>query len=160
MIKTFPSDGDGSPDSVDPAVPSVRQASDEQIKKKDDLLGLLKQVDPVDLTIEGDHCTPARKKLGEAKIYDDPRYHIEGVSQLLGRYATGREGRGLVLSYVRKKDIKRITDKLKIEMDTNLPEGQTQPCSNLPLKWSFLTKHKHSSGEIVSLGHIGCNLYI
>jgi hypothetical protein len=30
----------------------------------------------VDLTIEADHCLPARVKLAEAKIYDGPVYHI------------------------------------------------------------------------------------
>jgi hypothetical protein len=39
----------------------------------------------VDLTIEADHCVPMRKKLGEAKIYDGPAYHISGLEQLLGR---------------------------------------------------------------------------
>src|SRR5439155_24827751 len=57
----------------------------------------------VDLTIEADHCTPARRKLGEAKIYDGPAYHVGGLEQLLGRYTTGREGRGLLVAYFRKK---------------------------------------------------------
>ena len=39
----------------------------------------------VDLTIEADHCTPARVKLGEAKIYRSPGYHIKGIGQLIGR---------------------------------------------------------------------------
>lgn len=39
----------------------------------------------VDLTIEADHCVPARKKLAEAKIYSGPSYHIKGIGQLLGR---------------------------------------------------------------------------
>src|SRR5262245_55649970 len=47
----------------------------------------------VDLIIEADHCVPARRKLAEAKIYDGPEYHIQGLGQLLGRYSTGREGR-------------------------------------------------------------------
>jgi hypothetical protein len=28
------------------------------------------------------------------------------------------------------------------------------------LKWSFLSVHKHSSGEYLEIGHIGCNLYV
>ncbi|MGO9275077.1 MAG: hypothetical protein ACLQOO_33395, partial [Terriglobia bacterium] len=39
----------------------------------------------VDLTIEADHCFPARIKLGEAKIYDGCAYHISGLDQLLRR---------------------------------------------------------------------------
>ena len=114
----------------------------------------------VDLTIEADHCTPARIKLGEAKIYYSPSYHIKGISQLLGRYTTGREMPGLLINYVRKKGIKEITAKLKTEMDKKRPENQTGPCEDYILKWSLVTKHKHSSGEVVSVGHIGCNLYV
>src|SRR5208283_2941966 len=39
----------------------------------------------VDLTIEADHCVPMRRKLGEAKIYKGPAYHVKGIGQLLGR---------------------------------------------------------------------------
>jgi len=113
----------------------------------------------VDLMIEADHCTPARIKLGEAKIYSSPSYHMKGISQLLGRYTTGRETPGLLLNYVRKPDIKGITTKLKAEMDKKLPENQTGPCEEHTLKWSLQTKHAHSSGEEVSLSHIGCNLH-
>jgi hypothetical protein len=114
----------------------------------------------VDLTIEADQCTPARKKLGEAKIYSGPSYHIKGIGQLLGRYTTGRETPGLLINYVRKKDIKGITAKLRAIMDKKRPEKQTGPCEDGKLLWSLVTRHKHSSGEVVSLGHIGCNLYI
>jgi hypothetical protein len=112
----------------------------------------------VDLTILADHCTPIRVKLGEAKIYSSPSYHIKGIGQLLGRYTTGRETPGLLLNYVRKPDIKGIVGKLKIEMDKKLPEHQIGPCENHLIKWSLLTKHKHNSGEVVSIGHIGFNL--
>src|SRR4051812_25259471 len=30
----------------------------------------------VDLVIEANHCVPARRKLGEAKIYKGPEYHV------------------------------------------------------------------------------------
>src|SRR5690349_1108487 len=33
----------------------------------------------VDLTIDADHCVPARRKLGEAKIYDGYAYHVTGL---------------------------------------------------------------------------------
>jgi hypothetical protein len=114
----------------------------------------------VDLTIEADHCTPARIKLGEAKIYSSPSYHIKGISQLLRRYTTGRETPGLLINYVRKPDIKAITARLRTEMDKNLPENQSGPCEDHTLKWSLLTKHKHTSGEVVAVGHIGFNLHI
>jgi hypothetical protein len=113
----------------------------------------------VDLTIVADHCSPPRIKLAEAKIYSSPSYHIKGITQLLGRYTTGRESRGLMINYVRKANIKGITSRLKSAMNKGRPENQTEPCSSHALKWSLITKHKHSSGEIVSLAHIGCNLH-
>jgi hypothetical protein len=111
----------------------------------------------VDLTIEAE-CTPVRIKLGEAKIYSSPSYHIKGIRQLVERYTTGRETEGLLINYVRMKDIKGITEKLRTEMDKQLPVNQTEPCKNHKLKWSLVTKHKHSSGEVLSVAHVGCNL--
>ena len=113
----------------------------------------------VDLTIVADHCSPIRTKLGEAKIYRGPSYHVKGIGQLLGRYTTGREKDGLLINYVRKKDIADITTKLKSELDAGLPDGQTGLCTPHILKWSLVTEHQHSSGEKVSVSHIGCNLY-
>jgi hypothetical protein len=113
----------------------------------------------VDLTIEADHCIPARTKLGEAKIYYGPSYHIKGIGQLLGRYTTGRETPGLMISYVRSENIKGITENLRSEINNKRPEHQVGQCENHSLKWSLVTKHLHSSGEVISLSHIGCNLY-
>ncbi len=114
----------------------------------------------VDLMIEINNSKPARVKLGEAKLYSGPSHHIKGISQLLGRYTTGRETPGLLINYVRRKDIKGITAKLKTAMDKKRPENQTSRCQNHKLKWSLVTKHRHSSGELISIGHIGCNLHV
>lgn len=114
----------------------------------------------VDITIEGDHCVPTRRKLGEAKIYNGPAYHVEGLKQLLGRYSTGREGRGLLVVYVRKKDISGLTSKLREMMDKDLPLEQQGPTANHQLKWSFLSTHLHSCGDGVQVAHIGCNLFV
>jgi len=114
----------------------------------------------VDLTIEADHCFPARIKLGEAKIYDGCVYHISGLDQLLRRYTTGREGRGLIISYVRQRDINGLTTKLRLHMDEALPLSQKGPCQDHAIQWSFVTVHLHSSGEELQVGHIGCNLYV
>jgi hypothetical protein len=113
----------------------------------------------VDLTIEAEHCTPARRKLGEAKIYDGPAYHFKGLEQLLGRYSTGREGRGLLIVYVRKQDIAGLMKKLREKMDIDLPCQQQGKTADHILKWSFLTTHAHSCGENLEVSHIGCNLY-
>ena len=114
----------------------------------------------VDLTIVADHCSPVRTKLGEAKIYRGPSYHIKGIGQLIEEYTTAREKDGLLINYVRLNNIADITAKLKLKFDAKLPVDQTGPCTPHKLKWSFVTEHMHSSGEKVTLSHIGCNLYV
>ena len=114
----------------------------------------------VDLLIEANHCTPTRKKLAEAKIYSGYAYHASGLNQLLKRYTTGREGRGLLIVYVRKRNIRGLINELRTKMDTNSPEEQIGVCTDHILRWSFVSEHEHSSGEKLQVGHIGCNLYI
>src|SRR5438128_1152903 len=106
----------------------------------------------VDLTIEADHCVPARVKLGEAKIYSGPAYHLKGLVQLLGRYTTGREGRGLLVVYVKKSHISDLIAKLRAKMDSELPEEQIGPTSDYSLRWSFISTHKHSCGDDLEVG--------
>jgi hypothetical protein len=113
----------------------------------------------VDIIIQADHCSPARKRLCEAKIYDGPEYHISGLKQLLERYTTGREGRGIVLSYVRKKGISGFVTSIRERMDDKLPCGQTGNTKDHPLKWSFKSSHNHSCGDVLDVCHVSCNLY-
>jgi hypothetical protein len=113
----------------------------------------------VDLTIEADHCVPQRRKLGEAKIYDGPEKHIKGLEQLLTRYTTGREGRGLLIVYFRKQGVADLVKKIRERMDSDLPLQQRGATTDHLLKWSFLSKHAHSCGEDLAVGHIACNLY-
>lgn len=113
----------------------------------------------VDLTIVADHCVPVRKILGEAKIYKGPRYHIQGLEQLINRYITGRELRGFLIVYFRVRDIQNLVTKIRKCMDAEHPclqEGETR---NHKLKWSFLSTHIHSSGINLDISHIGCNLF-
>lgn len=114
----------------------------------------------VDLTVNADHCVPARKKLGEAKIYDGPEYHFKGLEQLLKRYSTGRDARGLMIVYFQKKDIAGLVKKLRQRMDNDKPCSQQGYTADHQLKWSFLTSHTHSSGENLKVSHIGCNIFI
>jgi hypothetical protein len=113
----------------------------------------------VDITIEATHSTPVRKKLGEAKIYDGYVYHIGGLQQLIGRYSTGREGRGLLIVYCRKANIASLLKELRRRMDEEMPCSQAGQSKDHIHKWSFLTSHGHSSGESLEVGHIACNLY-
>jgi hypothetical protein len=114
----------------------------------------------VDITIEANQCVPARRKLGEAKIYKGPKYHVDGLEQLLGRYTTGREGRGILIVYVQKEDIAGLIRKLRQSMDKDRPMNQKGQTKDHTLKWSFVSTHGHSCGEDLQVGHIGCNLFI
>jgi hypothetical protein len=114
----------------------------------------------VDLLIEVWLGVRTWRKLGEAKVYDGPDYHIEGLKQLLGRYTTGRETRGVLIEYVTKANIAALMKKVRDRMDELLPESQTGACADHSLKWSFLSKHNHSCGENLEVGHIGCNLFV
>ena len=114
----------------------------------------------VDITVYLDHCTPVRKKLFEAKIYDGPSYHISGLEQLLNRYTTGREGRGVVLSYVKKKNIAQLVESVRAKMDEDLPCGQQGHTSDHTIKWAFLSHHAHSCGEELAVAHVSCNLFL
>jgi hypothetical protein len=113
----------------------------------------------VDITIVADHCIPARRKLGEAKIWDGAKYHIEGLKQLLGRYTTGREGRGLLIEYVKTKNIKGLLQTLRQTMNAERPCNQTMDAIDHLLKWSFVSTHAHTCGDDLEVGHIGCNLF-
>jgi hypothetical protein len=114
----------------------------------------------VDLTIDAGFCKPKRRKLGEAKIYDGPSYHVKGLTQLIGRYSTGRESRGLMIEYVKKADIARLIKSIRDAMDDDRPMQQQGKTQDNSLKWSFISVHKHSSGEKLQVGHYGCNLFI
>lgn len=114
----------------------------------------------VDITIVADHCTPMRKKLGEAKIYNGPQYHLDGLQQLLGRYTTGRENRGMVIEYFRTRNIAGLVAKVRKKMDDDLPHSQQGPTRDHRIKWWFLSTHALSCGDNLEVGHIGCNLYI
>ena len=56
-------------------------------------------------------------------------------------------------------NVKAITENLKTTLDEQRLSGQMAPCADRKLKWSLVTKDKHSSGEVVPLSHIGCNLH-
>lgn len=113
----------------------------------------------VDLTIEVESSLTGRKRLGEAKIWKGSSYHLEGLDQLLNRYATGRCDSGFMFSYVKEAKIKEKFESLKNKMDAERPCEQTDPCQNHPFaKWALVSKHKHRSGETLRVVHFGCNL--
>ena len=78
-----------------------------------------------DLTFESYRLGIARRILGEAKIYDGPKYHIDGVGQLLG-YMTGRELRGLMVVYMRKANGSGLMKNVRDTMDADKPDNQQE----------------------------------
>lgn len=78
----------------------------------------------VDITVEAVYSNPPKIRLGEAKLYGGYSYHVKGVGQLVGRYSTGREGRGLILAYHRSPNIAGAITTLREEMDKTLPHTQ------------------------------------
>lgn len=112
-----------------------------------------------DLTFESYRLGIARRILGEAKIYDGPKYHLDGLNQLLG-YMTGRELGGLMVVYMKKADGAGFLKKIRDEMDAKHPENQQGPTEAHALKWAFNSHHLHSSGEAIRVGHVACNLHV
>lgn len=112
-----------------------------------------------DLTFESYRMGIARRILGEAKVYDGPQYHIDGVQQLLG-YMTGRELRGLMVVYMRKANGSKFMNKVREAMDDVKPVSQQGGTTTHALKWAFNSLHSHTCGEEVRISHVMCNLYV
>lgn len=96
--------------------------------------------------------------LGECKIYHGPAYHLEGCQQILNRYTTGRLPRTFCLDFVQEAEIRQRMQGIRDHMDTHRPMNQNGIARNHAMRWAFLTIHRHTSGEDVSILHIGCNL--
>jgi len=113
----------------------------------------------VDITIEFEHTSPLVRRLIEAKIYNSPSHHVGGLEQLLLRYTTGREGRGWLVNYVKRKNIRNLVFNLREHLNLTKPCHQTGKCRDYTIAWAFATKHRHSSGEEIEIAHISCNLF-
>ena len=115
----------------------------------------------VDLTFKAKLCKPPREVLGEAKIFNYYGWHESGLSQLVDRYSTGREERGLLLEYVKTPGIKGHMETLRSKLNEIKPCNQTSDCTDHETvdKWSFCSSHTHSSGEEIEVWHLGCNLH-
>ncbi len=111
-----------------------------------------------DLTFEFYCFGVARSILAEAKIYDGPQYHIDGLNQLLG-YMTGREFSGLMVVYVKKANVAVLMQKVRATMDKSKPDAQKGKTKSHTLKWAFNSTHDHRCGAPVAIGHVACNLF-
>lgn len=112
----------------------------------------------VDITIEAEPSPPVRRRLAEAKIYRGPSYHAKGLEQLVNRYSTGREGAGIMVEYVKKPNIKALVDKIRKHMDAKKPCAQDGNSEDHRIRWTFSTKHHHTSGEMLRVLHVNCNM--
>lgn len=112
----------------------------------------------VDLTFHARLCRPERTVLGESKLYKSYDWHEQGLTQLLGRYLTGREERALLLVFFRTEGIKHLMEQLREKLNQRRPCKQVGPCIDHGVQWSFVSKHSHSSGEDVEVWQVGCNL--
>jgi len=114
----------------------------------------------VDITIEGAGIVQPFLRLGEAKIYRTYSYHLGGMEQLINRYSTGRVNTGFIFVYVKKEGVKEIMEDLMNKLDSNKSFSQIgKSQAHSKIKWSYNTKHIHSSGEELRVLHLGINLY-
>ncbi len=111
----------------------------------------------VDLTFHADLCTPPRKSLGEAKIHNSASWHKKGIKQLL-KYSTGREERGVLLVYVKTGQVKTCVEKLRQSIEDDRSCDLVDGCMDHDTKWSFVSAHRHPTGEVVEIWHLGCDL--
>ncbi len=112
----------------------------------------------VDITIEVNCMLRHRKRLGEAKKHNGPKYHIEGLKQLIDRYTTGRERTGYVFDYVESPGIEAKMTGIKDEMNACLPCDQAGESTDHPAQWAFTSLHNHRSGVALRVVHFGVNM--
>lgn len=112
----------------------------------------------VDITIKV--ISTPRKRLGEAKIYAGYVYHEQGIQQLVERYSTGRDRSDYMFFYFKIADIKGKMEKLQAEYDVRKPCGQSAKSIRRQEKWTFETRHTHTSREEPRVIHFGISPHL
>jgi len=113
----------------------------------------------VDLTIRSESLSSAEQRLAEAKIYNGPAYHAQAIGQLISRYSTGRQPTGYVIEYIKKPGIAGIVTRLRKLADADFPEHQEGPTADHAMHWAYVSKHRHSSEELLRVVHVNVNLH-
>jgi len=112
----------------------------------------------VDITIE--HHTLPMKYLGECKIWNGCIRHFEGCEQLLSRYSSGREVGGFVLEFF---NVPGLYEKMKLLQERIADEKPCElaqnPTEHEIIKGGFRTMHRHFTGAVLALLHLGCNVF-
>jgi hypothetical protein len=96
--------------------------------------------------------------LGECKIHDGFRHHCDGCAQVLG-YCSGRDKRVLCMDFFKAAQMFRKLDELRELMDRERPLRQIASALDHFIRGAFVTEHGHSSGALVQILHLGCNLH-
>lgn len=95
--------------------------------------------------------------IGEAKIWRGVTYLMEGMAQLLTRYATGRDPDMGFLVYIKQKNAAGLMTEWG-EHVTNHPVCCA--LNAMPIDaFSFDSQHDHQSGVKVNVRHFGINIY-
>lgn len=110
----------------------------------------------VDVVVE---CAFGRRwrYLGECKVHRGYQYHVDGCEQLLG-YCSGREQRAFCMDFIDALDAFGKMAKVRSEMDLAQPLRQTGASVDHEIRGAFLTHHKHASGSVVEILHLGCSV--
>lgn len=98
------------------------------------------------------------KWYGEAKIWHGPKYLNDGITQLLSRYASGRQGYLGFVVYFKTDDMvgkmSEWSSHLTKQADVLSIEDSTSTS-----KFSFCSTHKHSTGSQIKIQHLAVNVH-
>jgi hypothetical protein len=101
------------------------------------------------------------KWLGEAKIHKDYAWLVEGLKQLLSRYATGRESGSGLLIYIKGSNAQAILDewrrRLEASKECNLKSTENADMAEKLVFWSI--HNQKGSGLEIRTKHLGVSLY-
>lgn len=97
--------------------------------------------------------------LGECKIYRGYKHHLEGCTQIMKRYASGREARTFSLDFFQQPEMYAKLIELREGFDANRPLDEDGGPEDHRIKGAFLTRHKHFTATIVEILHLGCNVF-
>jgi len=99
------------------------------------------------------------RMLGECKLDRGPKYHCDGTKQVLG-YCSGAERRALCIGFCNKPNVDGRIKRTRQHFAErgNCHDVELTRDHNLP--WSFLGIHRHSSGSLVEVLHMACNLHV
>jgi hypothetical protein len=97
------------------------------------------------------------KWYGEAKIWDGVTYLSKGISQLISRYASGREKNLGFLIYFKSDS---LVSKMTGWLDHLKAGGQIDSSKTKEIdEFSFTTSHPHSSGTNIEIRHLAVNIH-